>query len=90
MIRNPDADFGDEFRRAHDKRIKDEYDQYKFNSQRKVNAATINKQIKSCIRYCGMENRNTNYIEVEPEHGNKRKCWCYIIPGRQNHFLSAF
>ena len=90
MIRNPDADFGDEWKKVYDERIKDEYDQYKFNSQKKVNGDTINKEIKSCIRYCGMENRNTNYIEVEPEHGNKRKCWCYIIPGRQNHFLYAF
>ena len=90
MIKNPDIDFGDsQGKREANQRIEDDYDNYIINSEKEVRRQSgkqLGNAINKCRKYCGMENRNTNYIEVEKETGGrKRKCWCYVIPGKQTN-----
>ena len=90
MIRNADADFGNEWSNESNQKIQDTYDKYIINSEYKVSGTTNGMMNGKCINYCGMQNRDTNYVEIEKEHGNKRKCWCYVIPGKLFYCLYVF
>ena len=84
VIRNLDADFGDsEWKKVEDKKFENEYHEYRVEDK-EFDDSDIS--IRTCILYCGNQNRNTNYIELSKKHHNKRKCACFIIPGQHDHF----
>ena len=89
MIRNSGTDF-DTDGQEKDKEFENNYDEHRINSEKKFWGG-LDKTIEKCKHWCGMKNKNTNYIELEKRVGNNkrrnRKCWCYIIPGKHNHFL---
>ena len=96
MITYGDADWGDDhqisgraYHRERPKRIDEIFDDYIINDEKKFNKAGA---LETCVHYCGMQNKNTNYAAIEQKDNNdERKCRCYIIPGILfNFFVKSY